>query len=49
MTTTAYCVRCKAKQEMENEVESKTKKGVPMIKGTCPICKTKMCRIGGKK
>ncbi len=42
----AYCVRCKQKVEIKNPVKDKTKKGVPMIRGTCPICGTKVCRIG---
>lgn len=44
----AYCVKCKAKREMENGVEGKTSRGVKMVKGFCKICKGKMCRIGGK-
>lgn len=48
----AYCVKCKAKREMENgkEVEMKRKgggKGRAMT-GTCPECSTKMFRILGK-
>jgi len=42
-----YCVKCKKKTEMKSLVKTKTKKGVPMTKGTCSICGTKMCRIGG--
>lgn len=44
-----YCVRCKEKQTIKNPVEAKTSKGVNMIKGICSVCKTKMCRILGKK
>lgn len=46
---TAYCVRCKASREMKDTTNTKTKKGVPMVKGICPTCGTKMCRIGGQK
>jgi len=42
-----YCVKCKKKTEMKDITESKTKRGVPMKKGICSICGTKMCRIGG--
>ena len=49
----AYCVKCKAKQEMSNgkEVEMKGKGGVARraMKGTCPKCGTTMFRILGKK
>jgi len=43
---TAWCVKCKKKVEMSNPEKSKTKRGVPMTKGTCPVCKTRVCRIG---
>jgi hypothetical protein len=45
----AWCCGCKSKQEMKDIVFTKTKKGVPMAKGKCPVCKTKMCRIGVKE
>ena len=41
-----YCVKCKAKKEMKNTSNSKTKRGVPMVKGICTSCGTKMCRLG---
>ncbi|MDO8467630.1 MAG: DUF5679 domain-containing protein [Nanoarchaeota archaeon] len=44
----AYCVKCKAKREMKDGKESKTVKGVRMMKGKCPKCDTTMCRILGK-
>ncbi|MCK9430222.1 MAG: DUF5679 domain-containing protein [Candidatus Omnitrophica bacterium] len=45
--TEAYCVKCKKKVEIKDGVKTKTKKGVPMLKGKCPNCNTKVCRIGG--
>jgi hypothetical protein len=45
--TIGYCVKCRKKKEMKDVKISKTKKGVPMSKGVCPICGTNMCRIGG--
>ena len=42
-----YCVKCKKKVEMKDPVVSKTKKGVPMTKGKCPVCGITVCRIGG--
>ncbi|MFH1656588.1 MAG: DUF5679 domain-containing protein [Candidatus Nealsonbacteria bacterium] len=48
----AYCVKCKAKQEMKdpNEVEFKGKGDTKRraMKGECPVCGTKMFRILGK-
>ena len=41
-----YCVKCRAKREGKNPVKSATKRGVPMVKSICPVCGTKMCRIG---
>ncbi len=47
-----YCVKCKAKQEMDDpvEVEMKGKGGAKRraMKGTCPVCSTGMYRILGK-
>ncbi len=49
---TAYCVKCKAKREIENpkEVSMKGKGGTKRraMTGTCPKCGTKMFRILGK-
>lgn len=45
----AYCVKCKAKREMENGKETSFKKKGgktgKMMKGQCPKCGTTMCRI----
>ena len=52
MATEAYCVKCKAKQEMkdEKEVVMKGKGGTKRraAKGKCPVCGTTMFRILGK-
>jgi Zn finger protein HypA/HybF involved in hydrogenase expression len=49
----AYCVKCKAKQEMSEgkEVAMKGKGGVQRraMKGKCPKCGTTMFRILGNK
>lgn len=45
----AYCVKCKAKTEMKDPVETQTKRGTNMMKGKCPTCGTTVCRIVGKK
>ncbi len=43
----AYCVKCKAKREMQNPEPVYTIKGTPATKGTCPECGTKLFRMGG--
>ncbi len=49
----AYCVKCKAKQEMKDakEVEMKGKgdKVRMAMTGVCPVCGTKMFGIMGAK
>ena len=49
----AYCVKCKAKKDMQEgqEVEMKGKGGVARraMKGKCPDCGTTMFRIMGAK
>jgi len=42
-----YCVKCKQKVEMNDPVESLTKKGGKIVKGKCPTCGTTVCRMGG--
>ncbi|MEA2003994.1 MAG: DUF5679 domain-containing protein [archaeon] len=44
--TEAYCVKCKAKKEMKDEEKITMKNGRPAKRGTCPVCGTKMFRIG---
>lgn len=43
----AYCVKCKAKQEMKDPKEVTMKNGKKATKGACPVCGTSMFRIGG--
>ena len=42
----AYCVKCKAKQQMKDPTETTMKNGKPATTGTCPVCGTKMFKIG---
>lgn len=49
MAIEAYCVKCKAKKEMQDPVEGVTKNGKPITKGKCPDCGTTICRIGAAK
>ncbi len=43
----AYCVKCKAKREVKNAQNITMKNGKPALSGTCPVCGTKMFKIGG--
>jgi len=42
----AYCVKCRAKREMRNARAITMKNGRPASQGVCPVCNTKMFRIG---
>ena len=44
---TAYCMRCKTKREMKNPEKITMTNGKPATQGICPVCGTKMFRIGG--
>jgi len=44
----AYCVKCKAKKEMQEGKEEMLKNGRRAMKGKCPDCGTTLCRILGK-
>jgi RNase P subunit RPR2 len=43
----AYCVKCKAKREVKDAQNITMKNGKPALSGTCPVCGTKMFKIGG--
>ena len=42
----AYCVKCKAKREMNDAKSITMKNGKPATQGLYPVCGTKMFRIG---
>jgi Zn finger protein HypA/HybF involved in hydrogenase expression len=42
----AYCMKCRTKREMKNAKSIKMKNGKPATQGVCPVCGTKMFRIG---
>ncbi|MDH4138938.1 MAG: type I DNA topoisomerase, partial [Anaerolineae bacterium] len=42
----AYCVKCKEKREMQDSRPVFTANGSPATQGICPVCGTKMFRIG---
>ncbi len=43
----AYCVKCKQKREMKDMEHVTMKNGRPAATGKCPVCGTKMFKIGG--
>jgi len=45
----AYCVKCRAKREMKDAKAITMKNGKPATQGVCPVCGTKMFRIGRVK
>lgn len=45
----AYCVKCKAKVEIKNPQSITMKNGKPATSGECPVCGTKVFRIGAAK
>ena len=42
----AYCVKCRSKREMSGAKAITMKNGKPATQGVCPVCGTKMFRIG---
>ncbi len=42
----AYCFKCRAKREIKNPKNVTLKNGKPATQGVCPVCGTKVSRIG---
>ncbi len=42
----AYCMKCKTKREMSEPVAGFNAKGSPVTTGVCPVCGTKLYRMG---
>jgi len=42
----AYCMKCRTKREMKDAKPVTMKNGKPATQGVCPVCGTKMFRIG---
>ena len=45
----AYCMKCKTSREMANAKPITMKNGRRATEGTCPVCSTRMFRIGASK
>ena len=43
---TAYCMKCRQKREIKNARPVTLKNGRPAVQGVCPVCGTKVFRIG---
>lgn len=43
--TTMYCVKCRAKKEVEDTTRETAKNGKPMLKAKCPDCGTGMTKF----
>ena len=41
-----YCVKCKASREIKDAKQITMKNGRPATQGTCPVCGTKIFKIG---
>ncbi len=42
----AYCMKCRTKREIKNPRSIVMKNGRPATQGECPVCGTKVYRIG---
>lgn len=42
----AYCMKCRKKVEMKNPKKITMRNGRPATSGVCPVCGTKVLRIG---
>lgn len=41
-----YCVKCKASREIKDAKQITMKNGRPATQGSCPVCGTKIFKIG---
>jgi hypothetical protein len=45
----ARCMKCKEQREMQDPKQITMKNGRPATEGKCPVCGTRMFRIGSGK
>lgn len=45
--TEGYCMKCREKREIKDAKKITMKNGKPATQGYCPVCGTKVFRIGG--
>lgn len=41
-----YCLKCRTKREIKGATKVTLKNGRPATQGTCPVCGTKITKIG---
>ncbi len=46
MAVTGFCMKCKTAREIANPQPTQLKNGKPATTGTCPVCGTKIFKIG---
>lgn len=46
MDAEAYCTKCRTKREIQDARETTLANGRHALQGTCPICGTKLLRVG---
>jgi hypothetical protein len=46
LMATGYCVKCKASREIKDAKQITMKNGRPATQGACPVCGTKIFKIG---
>jgi hypothetical protein len=49
IVATGYCMKCKAQREIKNAKQITMKNGRPATEGACPVCGTKIFKIGAGK
>lgn len=42
----AYCFKCRDKRDIGNATQVTLKNGRPATRGNCPVCNTRVFRIG---
>lgn len=45
--TEGYCMKCREKRQIKDAKKITMKNGKPATQGSCPVCGTKVFRIGG--
>jgi len=44
----AYCVKCRTKREIKDPEEVTLKNRSKAVRGSCPVCGTRILRLKGK-
>lgn len=47
--STGYCMKCKTQREIKDARQITMKNGRPATEGKCPVCGTKIFKIGAGK